>query len=33
MGIKIDTRYPYIDDLITKTQKKIPEFAFNHLIK
>lgn len=31
MEIKIDTRYPSIDDLRTKAQKKIPKFAFEYL--
>ncbi|MFK7831821.1 MAG: alpha-hydroxy-acid oxidizing protein [Winogradskyella sp.] len=31
MAIKIDTRYPSIDDLRTKAQKKIPKFAFEYL--
>jgi len=31
MDIKIDTRYPSIDDLRTKAQKKIPKFAFEYL--
>ena len=28
MAIKIDTRYPSIDDLRNKARKKIPKFAF-----
>ncbi len=31
MAIKIDTRYPSIDDLRNKAQKKIPKFAFEYL--
>ncbi|MFP4845025.1 alpha-hydroxy-acid oxidizing protein [Winogradskyella sp. PE311] len=31
MAIKFDTRYPSIDDLRTKAQKKIPKFAFEYL--
>ncbi len=31
MAIKIDTRYPSIDDLRKKAQKKIPKFAFEYL--
>ena len=31
MAIKIDTRYPSIDDLRTKAQSKIPKFAFEYL--
>ena len=31
MEIKIDTRYPSIDDLRNKAQKKIPKFAFEYL--
>jgi L-lactate dehydrogenase (cytochrome) len=31
MALKIDTRYPSIDDLRTKAQKKIPKFAFEYL--
>ena len=31
MAIKIDTRYPSIDDLRIKAQKKIPKFAFEYL--
>ena len=31
MAIKIDTRYPSIDDLRTKAKKKIPKFAFEYL--
>jgi L-lactate dehydrogenase (cytochrome) len=29
--MKFDTRYPSIDDLRTKSQKKIPKFAFEYL--
>ena len=31
MEIKINTRYPSIDDLRAKAQKKIPKFAFEYL--
>lgn len=31
MAITFDTRYPSIDDLRTKAQKKIPKFAFEYL--
>ena len=31
MNVKINTRYPSIDDLRTKTQKKIPKFAVEYL--
>lgn len=31
MEIKIDTRYPSIDDLRTRAQQKIPKFAFEYL--
>lgn len=31
MAIKIDTRYPSIDDLREKAKKKIPKFAFEYL--
>ena len=31
MAIKIDTRYPSIDDLRNKARKKIPKFAFEYL--
>lgn len=31
MALKIDTRYPSIDDLRAKAQKKIPKFAFEYL--
>lgn len=31
MEIKIDTRYPSIDDLRARAQKKIPRFAFEYL--
>lgn len=31
MTIKIDTRYPSIDDLRNKARKKIPKFAFEYL--
>tara|TARA_R110001606_G_scaffold84317_3_gene191920 strand:- start:426 stop:1574 length:1149 start_codon:yes stop_codon:yes gene_type:complete len=31
MPLKIDTRFPSIDDLRTKAQKKIPKFAFEYL--
>ena len=31
MNVKINTRYPSIDDLRTKAQKKIPKFAFEYL--
>ena len=31
MAISFDTRYPSIDDLRTKAQKKIPKFAFEYL--
>ena len=31
MDVKINTRYPSIDDLRTKAQKKIPKFAFEYL--
>ncbi|WP_242204154.1 alpha-hydroxy acid oxidase [Aestuariivivens insulae] len=31
MAIKFDTRYPSIDDLRVKAQKKIPKFAFEYL--
>lgn len=31
MALKIDTRYPSIDDLRKKAQKKIPKFAFEYL--
>ncbi|KAA5824814.1 alpha-hydroxy-acid oxidizing protein [Algibacter amylolyticus] len=31
MAIKFDTRYPSIDDLRTRAQKKIPKFAFEYL--
>ena len=31
MAIKFDTRYPSIDDLRKKAQKKIPKFAFEYL--
>ncbi len=31
MDIKIDTRYPSIDDLRTRAQQKIPKFAFEYL--
>ncbi|WP_418262546.1 alpha-hydroxy acid oxidase [Flavobacterium faecale] len=31
MAIKIDSRYPSIDDLRNKAQKKIPKFAFEYL--
>ena len=31
MAIKFDTRYPSIDDLRNKAQKKIPKFAFEYL--
>ena len=31
MAIKIDSRYPSIDDLRAKAQKKIPKFAFEYL--
>ena len=31
MAIKIDTRYPSVDDLRNKARKKIPKFAFEYL--
>jgi len=31
MAISFDTRYPSVDDLRTKAQKKIPKFAFEYL--
>ncbi|MBC2844712.1 alpha-hydroxy acid oxidase [Winogradskyella flava] len=31
MALKFDTRYPSIDDLRTRAQKKIPKFAFEYL--
>jgi L-lactate dehydrogenase (cytochrome) len=31
MALKFDTRYPSIDDLRAKAQKKIPKFAFEYL--
>lgn len=31
MALKLDTRYPSIDDLRTKAKKKIPRFAFEYL--
>ena len=31
MAIKFDTRYPSIDDLRARAQKKIPKFAFEYL--
>jgi len=31
MALKFDTRYPSIDDLRNKAQKKIPKFAFEYL--
>ncbi len=31
MALKLDTRYPSIDDLRAKAQKKIPRFAFEYL--
>jgi L-lactate dehydrogenase (cytochrome) len=31
MALKIDTRYPSIDDLRTRAQQKIPKFAFEYL--
>lgn len=31
MAIKFDTRYPSIDDLRNRAQKKIPKFAFEYL--
>ncbi|WP_397364588.1 alpha-hydroxy-acid oxidizing protein [Olleya sp. R77988] len=31
MALKFDTRYPSIDDLRKKAQKKIPKFAFEYL--
>ncbi|WP_417444163.1 alpha-hydroxy acid oxidase [Joostella sp.] len=31
MAMNFDTRYPSIDDLRTKAQKKIPKFAFEYL--
>ena len=31
MDIKIDTRYPSIDDLRARAQQKIPKFAFEYL--
>lgn len=31
MALKINTRYPSIDDLRTKAQQKIPKFAFEYL--
>ena len=31
MTLKIDTRYPSIDDLRNKARKKIPKFAFEYL--
>jgi L-lactate dehydrogenase (cytochrome) len=31
VNVKINTRYPSIDDLRTKAQKKIPKFAFEYL--
>ena len=31
MAIKIDTRYPSIDDLRKRAQQKIPKFAFEYL--
>jgi L-lactate dehydrogenase (cytochrome) len=31
MALTFDTRYPSIDDLRTKAQKKIPKFAFEYL--
>ena len=31
MVIKIDTRYPSIDDLRIRAQQKIPKFAFEYL--
>ena len=31
MSVKFDTRYPSIDDLRGKAQKKIPKFAFEYL--
>lgn len=31
MALKLDTKYPSIDDLRTKAKKKIPRFAFEYL--
>lgn len=31
MAVQLDSRYPSIDDLRTKAQKKIPRFAFEYL--
>ncbi len=31
MAIKIDTRYPSVDDLIKRAKQKIPRFAFEYL--
>ena len=31
MAIKFDSRYPSIEDLRSKAQKKIPKFAFEYL--
>ena len=31
MALKINTKYPSIDDLRAKAQKKIPKFAFEYL--
>ena len=31
MKLEYDSRYPSIDDLRTKAQKKIPRFAFEYL--
>lgn len=31
MAISFDTRYPSVEDLRIKAQKKIPKFAFEYL--
>ncbi len=31
MALKINTKYPSIDDLRAKARKKIPKFAFEYL--
>ncbi len=31
MALKINTKYPSIDDLRARAQKKIPKFAFEYL--